>query len=60
MSDQANPLDDPNAFTEGHTRPKMLMRVQEMMPYFSDLDLAAITEQITMLQATRKLIQQGP
>ena len=54
-----NPLDDPNAFTAGWSRPKMLHTLKEMLPYFTDLDLADTIQQISVIQKKRKQVQQS-
>ena len=53
-----NPLDDSNAFTAGWSRPKMLHALREMLPYFTDLDLVDIIQQINVIQEKRKQLQQ--
>ena len=54
-----NPLDDSNAFTAGWSRSKMLHALREMLPYFTDLDLADIIQQISVIQKKRKQVQQS-
>ena len=53
-----NPLDDSNAFTAGWSRPKMLHVLREMLPYFNDVDLVDIAEQISVIQKKREVVQQ--